>query len=223
MPVEAAVLHRGQRIALAADLEIRIDDIVLPERIPALRIGDGEPIPLEGRHLWVSEDNVHSRPVPGAVEMWAIDEDWFAGSPAQPLTDAVEIDGCRLQIVYLARQDAESHPTRADGLYPPLHIVARYDTVQLQQENHPVLVLSGLPARLITELAEMGAPVSWRVVAAELWPGQPVGVLRRRWDKTLASLRGKLREARVRPDLVRSTGGQVSLVLVEGDILDVRV
>jgi len=222
MPVEAAILCQGQRIALAEDIEIRIDDIMLPETVPALRIGGGEPTPLEGTRLWVDANGVHSRPVDGGVELWAIDEDWYAGRPGQPLIGPVQIGELQLELVQLERQQAESPATRARGLYAPLHIVARYDTVQLRQANHPVLVLSGLPARLLTELAELQAPVNWKVAASELWPKQPTDVLRRRWDKTLASLRGKLREARIRPDLVRSSGGQVSLVLVQGDVLEVE-
>lgn len=221
MPIEAAVLRPGQRIALADDLEILVDDIILPEQLPAIQIGDADPIPLDGPRVWVKNGTVHSRPTSGAIEIWAVDEDWFVGSPNRPLTEPVPFEGQWLRMVYLKREDAEVPSTRARQLYQPLQILARYDTVQLRQADQPVLVLSGNPARLITELAEMGSPVSWRVVAGELWPAQPTEVLRRRWDKCLASLRGKLRAARIRPDLVRSTGGQVSLVLLGED--DLRV
>ena len=84
-----------------------------------------------------------------------------------------------------------------------------------------MLVLSGLPAKLVSELAEIGHPVGWEVVAAELWPGLDAHLLRRRWDKSLAKLRTKLRAAGIRPDLVRSSGGQVSLVILDGDCLEV--
>jgi len=222
MPVEAAILRRGQKIALADGLELHVDDLVLPEKIPAIQIDGQAPVPLAAPRVWI-DGSVHSRPVQGATEVWAVDEDWFAGDPPQPLLGPIEIDRRRLEVVYVDRQRAEVPSTRARGLYEPLHIVARYDTVQLRQGQQPVLVLSGIPARLVSELADLRAPVGWKVVAAELWPDLADARRRRRWDKALASLRGKLREARIRPDLVRSTGGQVSLVTLENDTLDVAV
>ena len=221
MPVEAAVLAKGQRIALAQGLDVQVDDLVLPDRVAALRIDDGEPIALKAPRLWVGEGQVHSRPIPDGIELWCVDEDWFVGRPPQSLSAPQDIRGHRLEVVHVARKVAESLATKARGLYAPLRIVARFDIVHIHQANQPVLVLAGMPARLISELAAMG-PVSWKVAATELWPDQPADVLRRRWDKTLATLRGKLREAHIRPDLVRSSGGQVSLVLVTEDVLDLE-
>ena len=221
MPVEAATLRPGLQIAIAQGLPLSIDDLLLPDKVAAICIDGGAPLPLEAPRVWIS-DAVHSRPVPGAIEVWAIDEDWFAGKPPRPLVDRLELDGHVLELVHVDRQDAEVPSTHARGLYEPLHLVARYDTAQLRQGEQPVLVLAGIPARVVTERAALQAPGGGRGVAAELGPGLADARMRRRWDKALASLREKLREARIRPDLVRSTGGQVSLVTLEHDRVEVE-
>jgi len=221
MPVEAVVLARGQRIALAEDLELLVEELVLPDRIPALRIDDCEPIALEAPRVWVDAKGVHSRPVADSVELWSIDETWYVGTPPKALEPVQTLGGYRLELVQVARKTAESQATMAQGLYAPLKIVARFDTVQIHQANQPVLLLSGKTAQLISELAALG-PVSWKVVASELWSSEPPDVQRRRWDKTLATLRRKLREAHIRPDLVRSSAGRVSLVLIQDDQLDLE-
>ena len=223
MPVEGVTLRPGQRIAVADGLELHVEDIVLPDQVPALCIDEDDPIPLTAPRVWIDAQGVHGRPRKGATELWAVDEDWFIGPEAIPLTGAVTVDGHQFEVVYVDRQEAEVPSTRARGLYQALHIVARYDVVQLHQAQRPVFVLSGEPARLVSELAQLQAPVGWRVVAEELWPTLDGTRMRRRWDKTLAKLRGKLREANIRPDLVRSTGGQVSLVTLEQDRVEVDV
>lgn len=143
-----------------------------------------------------------------------MDEDWLAGPDALNLNQLQEINSRKLTIIHVPRKEAEVPSTRARGMYPALNLVAKYDTVQIHQ---PVFIVSGEPARLVSELAQYPAPVGWKVVASELWPTLETNQIRRKWDKTLARLRGKLREATSRPDLVRSTGGQISLVTLQED------
>ena len=115
-------------------------------------------------------------------------------------------------------------PTRLDGaLHPPLRIVARFDTVHIHVEGRPVVTFDGLHARILSELVAVGGPASWDVIAGEVWKEDADDrlQLRRRWDVSLARLRRKLREARVRPDLVRAGGtGQVELLLYEHDSVE---
>lgn len=62
------------------------------------------------------------------------------------------------------------------------------------------------------------------MIAQELWPDQPVDLmLRKKWDVSLARLRARLKEARIRPDLLRSAGtGQLELVLRPEDHVEDR-
>lgn len=220
MPVEALTLREGMKISLADDLELTVDALMLPVTLPALSIEGGPPQPLTSPRLWVDGDGLYTREREGAIPVWSVDEDWYAGPEATPLDGPTTLAGVTLELVWLPSRAAELPTTRAGGLYAPLTIVARYDTVHLHQDGHPVLVLSGLPAKLVSELVEIGTAVGWEAVAAELWPGLDAYKLRRRWDKALAKLRAKLRNAGIRPDLVRSSGGQVSLVILDGDQLE---
>lgn len=105
------------------------------------------------------------------------------------------------------------------GLLGEVHLIARYDTVHIHVEGRPAVSLDGIAARIVSELAELGGPVSWDVLAGEVWRGDDDRLsLRSRWDVALARLRRKLRDNRIRPDLIRASGTgrrrQVELVQV---------
>jgi hypothetical protein len=62
------------------------------------------------------------------------------------------------------------------------------------------------------------------VVAQEIWRNlDNRGLLRKRWDKALNTLRRKFRDAHVRPNLIRTSGGVCELLLLPGDTLEVEV
>ena len=57
------------------------------------------------------------------------------------------------------------------------------------------LVFSGLMARILTELVQLGGPAPWEVVAGAVWPDERDAFsLRKRWDVTLGRLRSRLKE-----------------------------
>lgn len=104
-----------------------------------------------------------------------------------------------------------------------LRIVVRFDTVHITTDAGKGTTLDGAAARVVTELAEIKAPVAWSELARILWSAPADAAIRHRWDQLLLRLRGKLREAGIRADLVRSNrGGLVELVLGPGDKLQVR-
>ena len=76
----------------------------------------------------------------------------------------------------------------------------------------------------MSEVVAFDGPVPWEVLAKELWPGEDDrNLLRRKLDVNLSRLRKKLRDARIRPDLVRSDGfGHVELFLHDGDRVEDR-
>ena len=116
-------------------------------------------------------------------------------------------------------------PTRVTGgIDPPLHIITAYETAQVQAGDAPPVVFAGVHARILSELAALGGPAGWELVAREVWPDEDDAfVLRKRWDVNLGRLRGRLREGGVRTDLVRAAGtGQVELVLRHNDVLEDR-
>jgi len=100
----------------------------------------------------------------------------------------------------------------------PLIIEARYDVVQIRRGAALTVTLSGKIARLVSELVMLGGTAPWEVVAREIWADTDRESLRKKFDVVMVRLRHKLREGRVRPDLVRSLGtGVVELVVHASD------
>jgi hypothetical protein len=86
------------------------------------------------------------------------------------------------------------------------------------------VTLGGLQARLVSELVAIDGPVSWSVLAEELWPDGDDAFLRRnRLDTLLSRLRRRFRAAGLRADLVRADGsGTVELFLYPHDRVEDR-
>jgi hypothetical protein len=137
--------------------------------------------------------------------------------------DTFVLDGTAFAAVPVSLLEAASPPTRAGGVRPPLTIEARFDTVHIHQNGVPALSLSGISARIISELVAFDGPVYWQTVASEIWRDETEKLLlRRKWDVSVARLRRKLRDAGLPPGLLRSTRtGHAELALELNDtVLD---
>ncbi len=221
-------LRAGQQIELADRLVLRVESVEVPAAVlaveadglppvalPAVAALRGKPVPsLVGKHdpsapcvVWTTGDG-WSRLSDGVTHALAAGDAWL-------------VDGVRFRAVELSL--AGSGPTRqTGGVDPPLRVRVAFDTAQVQRGDDPPILLSGQPARILSELVALGGPAGWAVVARELWPDEPDDfMLRKKWDVALGRLRSRLREGRVRADLVRAAGtGQVELVLHAGDALE---
>lgn len=104
----------------------------------------------------------------------------------------------------------------------PLRILARYDTVHIHREGEPVVVLTGILARMISELVSVKVAISWEALAQSLWPEEEERpALRNRWDVALARLRTRLKSAGIRSDLVKADGsGNIELLLNAADVVE---
>lgn len=228
---EQVVLRPGLVIEPAPGLQLVVDEVRLPEEVLAL---EGEGLP---RQILTGTVSITTKPTvrlwpryrdDAEAYVWDNGESWrvrIGDGAARELTPGRELKvaGKVLRVVAVALGEAGGTPTRLDGaLRPALHIIARYDTVHIHVEGRPALVLDGISARIVSELAELGGPASWDVLAGEIWKGDDDRMsLRSRWDVALTRLRRKLREGRVRPDLVRAGGtGQVELLLYPEDRLE---
>ena len=71
-------------------------------------------------------------------------------------------------------------------------------------------------------MCRVDGPANWEVVAQEIWKDQSARhQLRHKWDVTISRLRRKLRDARVRPDLIHSDGtGAFQLLLHPDDTVE---
>jgi hypothetical protein len=117
------------------------------------------------------------------------------------------------------RLAVESQSTIEPGQFEDaLRIVAKFDVVQISSDSGRGLSLDGIAARLVSELAEIRAPVAWAELARVLWNAPADAATRHRWDQLLVRIRSKLRAAGIRGDLIRSNGsGLVELALGPGD------
>ncbi|MEZ4267001.1 MAG: hypothetical protein R3F39_11525 [Myxococcota bacterium] len=227
-PLQEVELRAGLVVWLASDLSLEVVDVVLPGRVLAIE-GDGL-----ARHVLGGVSTLHVEPRPalipgfasdGAAVVWHDGADWMlrvAGGEDCPLEagDSWQIGGATFRAVSVAVTDAGHSTTRAlGGIDRPLTLVVRYDSAHVQREGEPVVVLSGISARILSELAIIGLPIAWEALAADLWPGEvDATAQRRKWDASLARLRQKLREGRVRGDLVRADGnGNFELYLHQTD------
>lgn len=245
-----AVLRPGQRLSFiveqpaagsADDGVLRCDatvlEVVLPDAVMAL---EGPGVPLQ---VMLGTTSVLVSPVPSlrsgvvaeaAAWLSFADGEWGLqrpGGAAMELLRAddpvvvVGSDGARLQLTprLVPLTDASGPPTHFVTTTKPLRIVARFHSVHIFQTGSeaPPLVLDGVGARIVSELVALAGPTAWDVVAREIWPDRaPEAVVRGRWDAQLSRLRSRLRQAGIRPDLVRSNRhGFVELVLTGDDVV----
>lgn len=230
-PVSSVELRRGLVVALADDLTLTVEALHLPGHLPAIEV------PGLGRRLLGTVASLRAGGPPqlaGRYEpdadahLWLTDEEWRLQTPGEPPRtlapdDTFRLGGATVRFVGVPLAAAGQTPTRVEGgVQSPLRLITRYDTAHIHRDGRPPLVVSGRGARILSELASFGGPVSWQMLAAEVWPDHPSPeVLRHRLDVNLTRLRARLRAADVRSDLVRSDGsGQVELLLYEGDSVE---
>lgn len=224
-------LQEGQRITLCEGIELAVLRVDLPEQALALIIGGAAPAVLSA-----SVYAVLPGPPPrlsvgfdadAVAQVWSdASRVWIAlpgGPPEEVVPGAAWIfSGVSVDGTLVPLRAASTSPTWQTGrLRRPLTLVLRFDSAAIHQDGSELLTLSGLPARILCELYAFGAPTLWRVVAGEVWKDdEPDEVLRNRWDRNLAILRRRLREADVRADLVRADGtGRFELHLEADDIV----
>lgn len=231
-PVGDAVLTPGLEIGLAPDLAIVVESVDLPDEVLALE-ADGMTRQILGGVCSVLVERGVPRLVSrsGAADtaqIWGTGEGWRVRLPGEAsrdlaVGDAFTIAGCTIRAVGAPLRSADSPDTRlAGGVASPLTIVTHFDTVHIQRADRPPLVLSGLPARIVSELGAVDGPLAWEVLAREVWRDDvDKHTLRRRLDMNLSRLRKRLQDAQVRADLVRPDGaGSMELLLYPDDVLD---
>jgi len=224
-------LSVGLRVGLSPATTLEVVELRVPDALLALDLPEVGFRVLSGVALLVTQpriDLIAGASPEAAAILWGDGLTWFArlrGGGDQVLVPGshVVVDGFRIPVVPVAI-GASGGITIAnpESLERPLHLIVRYDTVHIHREDAPPLTLDGIIARIVSDLATAGVPMGWQLLANDLWRDErdPV-ILRRNWDAALARLRKKLRDARVRADLVRSDhGGNFELLLARGDRID---
>lgn len=214
-------LKAGLIIQLAPGIDIAVVSVSLPFSVLAIE-GDGIARQVLPHLLSICGHELVAGFVPGAdAILWSDGEVHRlrrAGEPDREIEtgDALEIGGRRLRIVDVPLREVGATATvpHEGARRRPLVLVLRFDTVHIHAGEDPV-VIDGLAARLLSELALMRGPVEWETLAALLWPDEPIGpAMRGRWDQMSNRLRRRLRDAGLPTDLVRADGhGRVEVVL----------
>ena len=227
-PVSEVRLARGLELELAEGLTLVVEEVTTPAHVLAVAAeGIGvRPLGQVTSILPGPPPRVVGRFVPGAAaHLWSTGEDRFRlrlgeGRPrAIGPGDRFTVGALAVTVCTTDLSAAGHAPTlRGGGIEAPLRLIVHYDAVELHRADQPVVTFAGIGARLLTELVGFGGPVGWETIARELWREElDTGELRHRWDVALGRLRARLREAGVRADLLRSDGGQLHLVLYDGD------
>lgn len=226
--VSEVVLKPGVVIHLASGLSITVAAVQRPDRLLALS-GAG----LRESALTGSVYSLRLLPRPMLIprfvaqapaHLWSIGDGWRIAADGRSWEllegGSVTVADKTFQVTAVATATVDAPATVNRGrLHPPMHIVAQYDTVHIHRAGMPITALSGIPARLLSELVSYGQPVEWTTLAEPLWPQvADRAALRNRLDVNISRLRSKLREAGIRPDLVRFDGtGKLELVLEADD------
>lgn len=220
-------LKVGQRVRLAPHVMLTVEEVVIDA--PSLAVA------VAGRVVELRE-SVYSlvageptRIVEGTLkgadgEIWSTGSGWRArlGGEVAELAAGESLTLVNEEIEVLALPDlyAGSTAGAAGHLEPPVRVVLRHDTVHLFRPDRPPVVLSGMAARIVSEVGSLGAPAPWEVPAREIWRTGASHIRRQNWDRNLRRLRSKLAGWGVRRDLVRADGhGNVELYLLPGDEL----
>lgn len=224
--VSELVLAAGQSIRLSANTVLEVLEVHVPPALLAIQHPLLGSLPITGPMSLRTEPRLEL--VPGLVldspmVIWSDGELWLArvvGGDLE-LEPGLDIDVAGQRFTVVSTPTAEAGiATNLDGsrVDAPLVLVARYDTVHIHREG-TTLVLDGLAARIVSDLAVAGVPMSWQLMARDLWRSESdLGVLRRNWDSALSRLRRKLREGGIRVDLVRSDHlGNFELLLKRQD------
>jgi hypothetical protein len=227
VPEDTIILAPGQRVGLADGLTLEVDELRVPDRVLALTVDDGEPFePCAPVHALIAPTEWVPAWRPGALaHVYASDTGWMieVGDRLDRLVHgaAVAVGPHVLRAVLVPVDQVGTDTTELARPREALVISARFDTATVLPTGREPCHINGLPARVLTELAELGSPVDWDVAAAEVWPDEPDRDRRRRsFDRAVERLRQRLREHNIRPDLVRTNGrGVYELFLMPGDVV----
>lgn len=228
-PDDEVELAEGQAIRLGATT-LRVITVNVPDEVLALRLDDGDPQELcAGVYALVASPEVELVPrdmEQALAQVWSTAEGWCLQTPDGRRETvapgrAWQLAGVRVSAVLVPVEQAGPLAT-VGRVSVGLTVVARHTSTHLLRPGREAVVVDGQPGRVLSELATLGAPVDWTVVARELWPDldprRDRDALRRNWDRVTRRLRLKLREHGIREDLVRADGlGNLELVLSAGD------
>lgn len=113
-----------------------------------------------------------------------------------------------------------AQPPTAGARRAPLRVKVGAGVVQISEGDAPPAVFAGNQAELLRLLAEAEEPLHWTRLARYFWPERDQPKWRERFDALVKELRARLKNHRIRADLLWSWDGSYRLHLADGDRLD---
>lgn len=205
------VLEVGQRIALSHSVVLEVEQVEVPDRELVL-VADSEVIcaltePVYSISWQDHEFSIEKQYNPTASAwIWGDSEGlWLQIGNQTPQRikpgTTFELAGCTFSVAASARQAVPT--TSPAGIYPPMQIRIRRDSVMIESPFAPPLILNGKRAAVLIHLARLGRVVEWHFVAERIWPGETdMFALRRKWDRHKSDAHTALRAASLRSDLM---------------------
>lgn len=216
----------GLRIDFADGITLTVMDLIAPDSVPTLGLGDHDTRYVTGVCSLIDggPPTLRSGFSPGALAwFWPEDDHLLMRRPGLPDAALVPgedlvLGGARVHVRQATVRNRSYETTlRPNPATPPgpLEIVARFTSAHICRKGERVVVIAGIPGRILSELAAASVPMAWSDLAREIWPDERgERGLRARWDVNLNRLRKKLLAAGIPADLVRSDGvGNVELCL----------
>lgn len=237
--VSSVILKPGIRIGLCPDneLTLTVQEVQIPTHVLTLEGVLPSGIDLS-RDLVIHSTpeldhplSVHSQHyAPGALAYvysggdgtWNIH---IRGASPEPLFDGWQGELAGLPVRARARPLLDTSALPTASTYRRLRITARYESVTIDDGARRVFVISGLPARILSEVIECGGgPILKKDIAEQIW-NTPADrdldeqTLCARLDRHIGILRAKLQAAGLPPDLLTRDGtGHLELKLGPHDI-----
>lgn len=231
-PAGEVELKPGLDVWLSPNTRLHVEDVALPDALAALE-GDGLT-----RQALSSMNSIEIGPPPRLIPrfvgtadawVWSDGEAWrlqVGQEVPRPIQrdESFDLGERRFTLTRMPSAAGQLAATR-DSYPTALRVVLFYDTAHIYPgAGRDVVKLSGLQAKLLSELVLAGTPVPWQVLGQELWPDD-VGEqqLRARLDTTTLRLRRKLKKLGIREDLVSADGcGNLEVVRLPGDRFEDR-
>lgn len=227
--VSQVPLRPEMRVTLTDDLSFVVEQVHMPPRVLALRGADGQVVPLVGEVLSLmfspDLDVRHRYEGQAAAHLWSTGTGWRFSTLSGQVRELrpgqrLDMGGRQVEVIEVNIADIALPSTRLRGrIGPALRLLPAYAGVRIDVDGRPPVLIKGIPGRILSELCDYQESVDWSLVAQQIWPEErDVARLRKNWDRNLSSLRAKLTEAGIRPDLVHLDGrGNVELYLLPGD------
>lgn len=224
-PVAEAALRVRQKIRLSPTTVLIVEDVVLPESVLAIEGLQGGPVEL-------AESAASLLSAPARIEpglhrdawawIWNEGDAWFVqetgGVPTLlEVGRALERGDDRLRVISVPLGRGPNDTKAEDGA--PVRVEIGPGFARMGAGRGPMLSLGGNQADLIRLLAEADAPVHWTRLAKYFWPEKDQPKWRDRFDAMVKELKAKLRDHRIRPDVVWSWDGSYKLNLTGLDTL----